>query len=185
MHCALSLATGAMLLAPLLARAQAPPGVWPLPAGISCTAAAGSGAAFGKACSFGATGPGASSDVVVATLARYKDIIMGGGAGQTANALAPASAGGDIMKVTVVVAACAAGCPLTAATDYSYTLAATAGGTEVTATAASPYAAAYALEMLSQLVGKDGKLQCTAFSITDSPEFVHRCDSELPPPPHY
>eukprot|EP01050_Picozoa_sp_SAG11_P020632 SAG11_NODE_3513_length_2400_cov_25.143850_2_plen_198_part_00 len=163
--------------------AQPPPGVWPLPTNMQCTGGS-AGGSFAPALQLIATGAGATSDVVVAALARYKPILLA----PATQSLAAESI--NVRKVTIDVAACAADCPLTAETDYSYTLQSNMGAAEVTATASSPYAVAYVLEMLSQLVDKGGKLQCTHFSITDSPEFPHRCvllpnslSSTLPSPP--
>ena len=57
-------------------------------------------------------------------------------------------------------------------TDYSYTI--TVSGDKVSATAASPYGVAYALETLSQFLDDAATLQCTELSVEDAPAYIHR-----------
>jgi hexosaminidase len=140
-----------------------PPGPWPLPQTASCT-----GTCTSTVCTFRAstvllaTGPGGATDIAVAALLRYKPLLARG----------PPNPGNGFTKVTVVVLT--ADVKLGAATDFSYTLSVAAGSGEVTATAATPFGVAYALETLSQFVDGAGTLQCAALSVTDAPEFVHR-----------
>ena len=76
---------------------------------------------------------------------------------------------------TITIAVASADDLLSGATDYSYSLSATAGSDQVAATAASPFGVAYALETLLQLASADGTLPCGGgLSITDAPEYVHR-----------
>jgi len=57
-------------------------------------------------------------------------------------------------------------------TDYSYTI--TVSGGKVSATAASPYGVAYALETLSQFLDAAATLRCTELSVEDAPAYIHR-----------
>ena len=141
---------------PLPSVALPPAGIWPLPKSTSC--GAGAGGALSDDVKLTATGAGASSDVVKAALVRYRLILLPSGSGD-----------GDITDVTVAVVS--ADDTLSDATDFSYSIHATS--TAISATAASPFGVAYALESLSQLMDK-GKLKCSKLAITDSPRFVHR-----------
>jgi hexosaminidase len=155
-----------------------PAGVWPLPAKMSCTS--GVATAISPDVKLTATGAGASTDVTIASLSRYKAIILAGSVnlpttaderlGASAEQQQAAAAG--ITSITVAVGSGAAS--LSANTDYSYTLKINAAAGEVTATAASSFAVAYALEAFSQLLDKDGKLLCSTAIVVDKPQFVHR-----------
>eukprot|EP01051_Picozoa_sp_SAG22_P012633 SAG22_NODE_1332_length_4702_cov_1.577232_2_plen_803_part_00 len=146
------------------AAAGLPPGPWPRPKQSSCLTNRGTGT-FGSATTIVATGAGAKTDVVVAALLRYKSIIV-------PQDLAAANLG-TITTVTVDVAS--ADDTLSSSTDYSYTLAYMHGGGDtVAATAAGPFGVAYALETLSQTIQEGGVLPCSALSVQDAPEYVHR-----------
>jgi N-acetyl-beta-hexosaminidase len=96
--------------------------------------------------------------VVKAALQRYRSLLLPAGSGD-----------GDITDVTIAVTS--ADDTLSDASDFSYSI--TATGTVISATAASPFGVAYALESLSQLMDK-GEVKCSALAVIDSPRFVHR-----------
>jgi hypothetical protein len=59
-------------------------------------------------------------------------------------------------------------------TNYSYTLHVEEGDSSATARCASPYAAAYALETFSQLLGEGGELPFQSLDVRDAPMYKHR-----------
>jgi hypothetical protein len=130
-----------------------PAGVWPLPKSSTC--GPGMGGSLSAGFQLSASGPGATTDVVMAALERYKPILLSPTHAATTN--------GAISKVNVAVAS--AEDSLSEETDYSYTIQADA--TSITATAASPFGVAYALESLSQLM-EQGQLKCSALTVDDS-----------------
>jgi hypothetical protein len=134
-----------------------PAGIWPLPKSSTCVA--GAGGSLSASFQLTATGAGATADVVVAALGRYKPILLP----PSHAAAAAADADGTISKVTVAVAS--ADDTLSHETDYSYTI--QADSTSITARAASPFGVAYALESLSQLMDK-GQLKCSTLTVDDS-----------------
>ena len=131
-----------------------PAGIWPLPKSSTC--GPGAGASLSANYQLSASGPGANTDVVAAALKRYKSILLTPGTQAKAT-------DGTISKVTVTVTS--ADDSLSDTTDYSYTIRADA--TRITATAASPFGVAYALESLSQLMEK-GSLKCSTLTVDDT-----------------
>jgi hexosaminidase len=140
------------------------PGVWPLPSSIACTPAI-AGSVLSASLQLVATGPGSSSTVTTAALARYTPLLLGG---------APVDGSGDIQTISIAVAAD----DLSATTNYSYTLQLKAGSRTITATAASPFDVAYVLETLTQLLANAStssrRLLCSSVDVSDAPQFEHR-----------
>jgi lysophospholipase L1-like esterase len=145
-----------------------PPGVWPLPKSFSCTPLVAAGASLSTDLQLIAAGVGRGADVASAALARYRPLLVGtpsGGAGRAA-----AEESGTIRSITIEVSS--ASTNLSASTNYSYSLKFT-GGDTITATAASPYGVAYAMETVTQLVNGT-RLMCESLEISDEPQFAHR-----------
>ena len=159
------------------AAALPPPGVWPLPSSIACTKLPGAeaGSTLSASLRLVASGPGSSSAITTAALARYKPMLLGGGS--TTSLDDRQAPEGDIQAISVAVATASG--DLSAATDYSYTLQVKAGSATITATAASPFGVAYALETLTQLLSNatsasPKRLLCLTVDISDAPQFEHR-----------
>jgi hexosaminidase len=156
------------LLAADSAASSAPPlaatlGVWPLPASLSCTPPASHAAASGFAADLKIRAARQSA-IVSGSAERYLGALRG-----------DAGATGQVHTITVAVADMNE--TLAASTDYSYTVSLHDGAGALTITAASPFAVAYALETLAQLVhsaGGGGRLPCRALAVADYPTFSHR-----------
>ena len=165
------LAAPAAAAVPFAHYAALPPaGVWPLPRSFTC---APGGSTLSPGLQLVATGPGSSSAVTTAALARYKTLLLGGGGSTSIDRPAP----GDIQTIAVAVATAAG--DLSAKTDYTYTLQLKPESRTITATAASPFGVAYALETLTQLLGNatstsPRRLLCSSMDVSDAPEFEHR-----------
>jgi hexosaminidase len=138
-------------------------GVWPLPASLSCTPPGDE-----------AHAPGFAADLKIQTAGH--SVIVSGSVERYLWALrGEASATGQVHTITVAVADMNE--TLAASTDYNYTIALKDGAGTLAVTAASPFAVAYALETLAQLVhsaGGGGRLPCCALAVVDYPTFVHR-----------
>jgi N-acetyl-beta-hexosaminidase len=134
-----------------------PAAVWPAPRSAHC--APGAGPALSKVLALKLTGAGAGSAIAANATARYLPLLT-----------EHAAPSGGVASATIAVAD--ANETLGQGTDYSYTIKVV--GNTITATAASPYGVAYALETLSQFLDATGRLQCTALAVDDAPAFVHR-----------
>jgi hexosaminidase len=121
-----------------------------------------------------ATGPGSSSTVTTAALARYTPLLLGNGPAFF-DRQAPLEGSGDIQAISIAVATAAD--DLSATTNYSYTLQLKAGSRTINATAASPFGVAYVLETLTQLLDNattSPRLLCSSVDVSDAPQFEHR-----------
>ena len=135
-----------------------PAAVWPAPQHVQCTPTT-PGGTIATRLAIKLTGNGASSTVASNAATRYTPLLT-----------EHATAGGKVAAITVAVETDDE--LLGQDTDYSYTIASSHGGVEVTAR--SPFGVAYALETLSQFIGDDGALACADLAVDDAPVFVHR-----------
>jgi N-acetyl-beta-hexosaminidase len=101
-----------------------------------------------------------SSAIAQASVSRYQQFIK------------PTKLTSGLKQLDVLVATNNNSPPLGSSTNYSYTL--TIADGSATASCASVFAVAYALETFSQLVGPDGNLVHSSVHIVDYPAYKHR-----------
>ena len=135
--------------------------VWPLPQLLKCQPDQDNEVLLSSSVVVKITG--GTSAIASQAAARYTPLLRAAG-----------SAKGRVKTVTLALQSASEA--LDRATNYSYSLRYVALGSDsVTASAASPYGAAYAFETLLQLAEPAAQALCgSAFTVVDAPDFVHR-----------